>query len=297
MVDFGVLGGLGTALLFTPSVAAVGHYFNEGRGNATGIAATGGAVGGIIFPLMLQKLIPEVGFGWSTRIIAFIYVITCAIANLLIRSRLPPNPDASANPDFRIFKDPAFAITVLGVFLIEWALFIPLTYISSYAVAQGFSSSFSYDILVLVNVGSVFGRWLPGFYADIIGRFNAAIISVAFTVVAVFAIWLPAGDTKGGLVVFALLFGFASGSNISLTPVCVGQLCATANYGRYYATCYTIVSIGCLTGVPIAGELISAEGGSYWGLIVFVGMCYAGGLIAFAVARIMATGWLFKSKY
>ena len=34
------------------------------------------------------------------------------------------------------------------------------------------------------------------------------------------------------------------GSNISLTPVCVGQLCDTEVFGRWYATCYTIVSIG-----------------------------------------------------
>jgi hypothetical protein len=46
------------------------------------------------------------------------------------------------------------------------------------------------------------------------------------------------------LVIYALLFGFSSGSNISLTPVCVGQLCKTENYGRYYATAYTIVSFG-----------------------------------------------------
>lgn len=30
---------------------------------------------------------------------------------------------------------------------------------------------------------------------------------------------------KGITIVFAFLFGVASGSNISLTPVCVGQLC------------------------------------------------------------------------
>lgn len=98
-------------------------------------------------------------------------------------------------------------------------------------------------------------------------------------------------------MIFVLIFGFASGSNISLTPVCVGQLCETQNYGRYYATCYTIVSFSCLTGVPLVGAIISVDGGSYWGLIVFVGCCYVGASVAFATARGMGGGWGLKQKY
>lgn len=45
MLDFGVLGGLGTSLIFTPAVSSIGHWFYKKRGNATGVAATGGAVG------------------------------------------------------------------------------------------------------------------------------------------------------------------------------------------------------------------------------------------------------------
>jgi MFS family permease len=75
MLVFGVLGGLGTSLIFTPAFAAVGHFFLEGRGNATGIAAAGGSVGGVIFPLALQHLFPSVGFAWATRIMGFIFVV------------------------------------------------------------------------------------------------------------------------------------------------------------------------------------------------------------------------------
>lgn len=60
MIVFGVLGGVGTSLIFTPAVSAIGHWFYVKRANATGIAAAGGSVGGIIFPLMLQQLFPQV---------------------------------------------------------------------------------------------------------------------------------------------------------------------------------------------------------------------------------------------
>ena len=46
-----------------------------------------------------------------------------------------------------------------------------------------------------------------------------------------------------------------------------------------------------LTGIPIAGQILSTDGGSYWGLVIFTGLCYAGGLAAFVTARVTAVGW------
>lgn len=246
MLVLGVLMGIGTSLIFTPAIAAVGHYFYERRGEATGIAAMGGSVGGVIFPLVLEALFPRIGWAWATRVIALFCLISLGMACMLIRSRLPPKPASKENilPDFRIFRDPIFTLTTAGVFLIEWGLFVPVTYISSYALAEGFSSTFSYQILAILNAGSAFGRWLPGYIADYLGRFNTMILAVLGCLVTTACLWLPAGGSLALLVVYSVLFGFFSGSNISLTPVCVGQLCKTEHYGRYYATAYTIVSMG-----------------------------------------------------
>lgn len=299
IIVFGVLGGLGTALLFTPSIAAVSHFFHRRRGNATGIAAGGAAFGGVLFPLVLQSLIPKIGFAWSTRVLGFIMLFLSLIAILLIKSNISPTHKAtSPHPDIKILRQPAFLMTVIGCFLIEWALFVPLTYITSYALKAGHTEAFSYQILPILCAGSIFGRWLPGLYSDNIGRFNCSLLMIILTIICVFVIWLPFGSSTAGLVVFAVIFGFASGSNISLTPVCVGQLCETKDYGRYYATCYTIVSFGCLTGVPIAGEFLERCGGEYWGLIVFTGVCYVGAFVALYLARgLAAGGWGVWVKY
>ena len=246
---------------------------------------------GIVFPLLLQSLIPKVGFAWATRVMGFIILFLCIIANLLIKSNLPPSLAAkSPHPDLRILSQATFVLTVVGAFLIEWALFIPLTYISSYAIQGGFSQTFAYQLLPILNASSVFGRWLPGLYSDTLGRFNSSLVCILLTIFSVFAIWLPFGGQSAGILVFVVVFGFASGSNIFLTPVCVGQLCETKDYGRYCATCYTIVSFGCLTGVPIAGEIIKRCGGKYWVLIIFTGSCYVGAFVTFAVARARMKG-------
>ncbi|KFY64415.1 hypothetical protein V497_01701 [Pseudogymnoascus sp. VKM F-4516 (FW-969)] len=297
MLVFGILGGASTSLIFSPSLAAIGHWFKARRGFATGIGATGGALGGIVYPLMLQYLIPQIGWAWSMRTLGFFSMLLLSIGCVLVRGRLPAERGSSAKPDLTIFRDGVFALTVLAVYLLEWALFVPLTYISSYALSAGFSQDFSYQCLIILNIGSVFGRWLPGFYADKIGAFNTMIVTTILSVVMVLGVWLPAGTTMPGLIIFCLFFGFASGSNIGLTSVCIGKLCRTENLGKYFATAYTFVSLGCLTGIPIAGEILKANGGEYWGLMVFTGVCYGGGLAAFVVVRIIKVGWDVKAVY
>lgn len=293
MLTFGLLAGLGMSLVFTPAIASIGHYFLQRRGEATGIVATGGAFGGVMFPLILQALFPKIGFAWTTRVVSLINLVFLIAANLLIRSRLPKKRPSKENilPDFRIFRDPVFTLTTAGVFFGEWGLFVPLSYISSYAVANGVNEALAYQLLAIFNVGSLFGRWLPGYLADRVGRFNSMLLFSFLCLVCSVALWLPAKGSVPLLVIMCLAFGFASGSNISLTPVCVGQLCKTENYGRYYASAFTIVSFGCLTCAPIGGQIISACGGKYWGLVTFAACSYAASLGCFAFARGLGGGW------
>ena len=299
LMVFGVMGGLGTSLVFTPAVAAIGHFFLHKRGQWTGLAAVGGSLGGIIYPLTLQALFPKIGFAWSTRVIALINIVLLVVANMFIKSRLPSQKATKESilPDFRIFRDPVFALTTLGVFFVEWGLFVPLAYLISYAIEAGIDEKFAYQLIAIFNTGSCLGRYFPGLIADMIGRFNIMILTCALSLVSTFAFWLPADGRLPMIVVFALMFGFASGAGISLTPVCVSQLCKVENYGRYYATCYSVVSLATLTGIPIAGQLINACGGAYWGVIWFTGASYAASTITFVLARGIGGGWRLKAAY
>lgn len=290
MLVFGILNGVSTSLLFVPCFTVIGHWFNARRGFATGVAALGGAVGGILYPVVLQALIPRAGWAVATRALGFILVLLCSISSLLVRKRLPALGNGSAKLDLRILKKPIYAVSITAVFMIECALFIPLTYMSSYATHMGYSDAFGSQLLIAMNATSILGRIIPGFFSDKIGRFNTMFLITSIMALSVLCVWLPVGNTKPGILAFVMIFGFASGSGINLVPVCIGQLCRTEEYGRYYATCNTIVSFGLLVGIPIAGEIIKSNGGSYWGLIVFVGMCYVGGMVPLATARIMAVG-------
>jgi MFS family permease len=310
VIVIGLMAGSGTSLIFTPAVSAVAHFFQAKRGMASGIAACGGSVGGVIFPLMLQALIPKIGFAWATRVMGFILAVLCMVAILLVRSRIPPKAGGSILPDFKILADPAFALATCGVFFMEFALFIPISYLASFVLETHMenASRFSFQLLAILNTGSTFGRWLPGVFADRIGRYNSMILMLGLCCLTTLVFWLPASllpmtdgvahpAVKPLTIVYALIFGFASGSNISLTPVCIGQLCDTSNYGRYYATCYTLVSFGTLTGIPIAGALLQACGGSYYGVVIFTGTSYIISFVSFVAARGLKAGWKVKVMF
>jgi MFS family permease len=298
----------------TPATTAIGHFFLLKRGYATGIACTGGSVGGVIFPLMLEALFPR-GWAWATRIQGFVFLALLAVANLLIRGRLKPitNTKLFILPNFRIFRKPSFAIVTIAAYFLEWGLFVPVTYLTSYCLDSGaFSPTFAYQVIAIYNGSSTLGRWAAGYLADRLGAYNVMISMVFFCMSTSLALWLPAtvlsdetlsssrrdyASVISGLTVsYAVLMGVASGSNISLAPVCVSKLCDTRRYGEYYGMCYTVVAFGTLTGVPIAGGVIGEER-AYWAGALFCSLCYLCALGGFMGIRVDKVGWRLGARY
>ncbi|KAJ2893601.1 Aspyridones efflux protein apdF [Zalerion maritima] len=297
MLSLGVLGGIGSSLIFIPAFTAPGHYFLKKRGTATGLATSGGSVGGVIFPIVLEKLIPTIGFPWAVRVLGFIVLGLVVFANLLIRTRLPPKRGATSMPNFKIFRQPAFTCITASLFLMEMALFVPLSYIISYSIAEGIDTSLAYQLLSILNGSSIVGRALCGIAADVFGRFNTLTFFVFICLTSIAGLWLPAHGLSSIMVVYAAVFGFASGSNISLAPVCIGQLCRIEDYGRYYATSYSVASFGTLIGIPIAGNILEAANGEYWGMIVFAIAGYVGAFVTAAMGRGLASNWKITTVY
>lgn len=284
------------------------------RGYATGIACTGGSVGGVIFPLMLEALFVK-GWGWATRTQGFVFFVLLALANLLIRVRLKPivNANKLVLPNPRIFRQPTFVIVTIAAYFLEWGLFVPVTYLTSYCLDSGaFSTTFSYQVIALYNGSSTIGRWLSGYLADRFGAYNIMIIMVFFCTSTSAGLWLPAAifsdkaltdgamdhaSTMSGLTIsYAVLMGIASGSNISLAPVCVSRLCDTRQYGEYYGMCYTVVAFGTLTSVPIAGAIIGSNK-AYWAGALFCSLCYLCAFVSFIAIRVSKVGWKWTAKY
>ncbi|KAI4848324.1 putative monocarboxylate transporter [Aureobasidium sp. EXF-8845] len=293
ILSFGVLGGLSTCCLFTSAVSAIGHWFHRRRGFAMGIACTAGGSGGLAYSLIILFLAPRIGFGWSIRIIGFISAGLCLVGCLLVKSRLPPNKVKGAKIDIKALRDPPYAAVTIAITLVEFAVFIPYTFLVDQALGAGMSRNLSYALVPILNASAIPGRLLPGYIADKYGRLNTMTITTIICCLLTFLLWLIGSGNHAAIIAYTVLFGFWSGAAISLTPVCIQQVCKTEDIGKRTGTTFTISSFGTLIGIPIAGAILGdgrGRGGGYDGLIAF-----SGGVIAFVVARGLTGGWKWKT--
>ncbi|KAF4971637.1 hypothetical protein FZEAL_9797 [Fusarium zealandicum] len=292
LLSFGVCGGISASLLFNPALSAIGHWFDKRRAFATGLACTAGGLGGCIFPLIILTLAPRIGFPWAIRVIALISSALFVVSGIFLRKRLPHNK-ARISIDFKLLRNLKFGITVLAIFFVEFAVFIPYTYISSYAVHYGFSLDKSYLLNIVLNAGAIPGRVLPGYTADRFGAFNTMCVTALVCAILILGLWSTTGGSEAKVMSFTALFGFWSGAAISLSPVCISKVCRIEDYGKSNGIAYFIASFGALIGIPISGALIdSGSSRPYQSLIMFGGAFYALAFAAFCVARVIAGGKL-----
>lgn len=117
-----------------------------------GITMSGSSVGGVIFPIMISRLLNSVGFGWAMRVAAFIILFLLSIAVLTARARAPLQPTTLTLAEFGTpFKDPTFSFTLAGCFLFTFGLFTPISYLIVQATAQGMSHDLASYLIPILN--------------------------------------------------------------------------------------------------------------------------------------------------
>lgn len=98
MLIQGVIGGLGVGFQFLPALSIQSHWFERRRALAIGLVASGTSIGGIVFPIMLNKLIvnPNVGFANAVRAGALLPTF----ANLVPAHFLSPSQLVASSPPY-----------------------------------------------------------------------------------------------------------------------------------------------------------------------------------------------------
>ncbi|GBE83587.1 major facilitator superfamily domain-containing protein [Sparassis latifolia] len=275
----GILFGIGIAAIFNPAMAVVGHWFRRRRAYAMGIVASGSSVGGVFFPIMLQRLIPTIGFPWAVRAMAFVCLFCLVVACFTIRTRLPGSRRITLRGliDFDGFRDKKYVFAAAGAFLIFYALFIPYFYIEIYADMQGVPHNLAIYLLPIINATGIPSRIIPGILADRFGCLNVLVPSSIITSIFVLALWLPARNS-GEIIAFAALYGLFTGGVVSLLPAYIYKISPLEKYGARLGSLYMVVGIATLVGTPTAGAFVHVVNNKHFnGLIIFCGVFIAVG--------------------
>ena len=150
-------------------------------------------------------------------------------------------------------------------------------------------------LLILVNGVGVIARLLPGYFADRFGQLNTlAPLTYCFAIVA--WSWLAVRTTTG-LYVFVCVYGFAAALCQCLLPPTVASLTDDlSKIGTRLGMIFACMGVSALTGPPIGGALIAADGGSYVPAQVWAaGACTIGAIVNTFV-RMTRAKWKWKVK-
>jgi MFS family permease len=288
--------GIGAGLLFVPTVSLIPTYFSTHMGLAVGIASSGSSLGGVIYPIVLYRLIGQIGFPWAVRSIGFIALATFVLPLTVMRMRVRvPKPRAMV--DWSAFRDAPFMVFTLGVLIVFIAQTVIIFYISFYPADRDFTDrSLAFYTAAIFNAGSVLGRILPNALSDRIGVFNT--IAPLTVLLGVTMLCLLGVRNAAGMVVEAVVTGFFSGVVIALPPVCFRVLTENKSMiGTRIGQGFAIGGLGLLLGGPSAGAILGSVDPLNWtGLWVYGGVtaCVAG--LIHGCVRIMRSGLALNIK-
>ena len=287
----GICTGLGNGLVFCPALALLSTYFSTKRSLAIGIAASGSATGGLVFPVIVQQLLPKIGYAWTVRVIGFIMLAIMVVTLTFTKPRLPPR---SSGPlvEWAAFKELPYTLFSIGMFLNFWGLYFAFYYIGSFGKdILGITETDSINDLLILNGVGLIGRLILNHLADrYFGPLNL-LIPFAFLPGLLIYCW-TAVTSKGGLVAFAVVYGLVAAGMQSLFPATLSSLTTDLKKtGVRMGMVFTVVSFATLTGTPLAGALIQRGNGKYLYAQMFAGTVLMGGFAMLLAARVAIKGW------
>lgn len=295
MLAQGLCFGLGCGCLYTPSVAIISTYFLKHRSIAIGVVTSGSGFGSVIYSIVFYRLQPRIGEAKAIRSIGYIALGTFVLSIALLRPRIRPSTRRSF---FAIsaFKELAYAWFTVAMFFGYMGLYIPIDYVSSFAGNKlRATKDMTFYMVPILNAGSIFGRIIPNYLADKIGPINV-LIPFTFACGVLALCWLGI-DNVPGLIVFSVIYGFCSGTYVSLPPAAVARLTTDLHHvGSRMGTCFLFAALGILIGSPVAGQLVTTQPPVYWKAQVFCGVMVFVAMICTILSRVANAGWHIKAK-
>ncbi|OJI80936.1 hypothetical protein ASPTUDRAFT_32396 [Aspergillus tubingensis CBS 134.48] len=285
----GICSPIGLCAIAQPVLSVIPNWFNKRRGLAYGIISSSSGIAGIILPIMVNRLIPKVGFGWAMRIVAFMMLFFLIIAGLTVRERVPPRPEVLNRQNLlHPFRDVNMVLLLAGGTLLSFGIWVPSNYIVTSSLAVGMQNNLSQYLVSIQNAGSLFGRFFSGYFADKIGAYNSLISSTVCSGILVLALWIP-GTNNSAIISFDVLFGVTSGAYYTIFVALVAPIAPPREIGYWVGLNFFFASIAGLVTGSIGGAILAYNDGSYWGMKVYSGVLLLAGSVFVMGTRLRLT--------
>ena len=267
-LTYGIVGGLGTGIVYVGVVGQMMGWFPDRRGFAAGVVAAGYGMGAIVTTFPIANSLASAGYQATLQQFGVIFGIVGCLAALGLKAPPATGSDAPAGvftPTGDMLKSPIFWLMFVMMSLMSTSGLMVTSQIAAFGADFGITQAVVFGMAALPLALTVdrftngLTRPFFGWLSDRIGRENTMCLAFALEGVAM-TLWLV---TRGDALLFVLLSGvvfFGWGEIFSLFPSTLTDTFGARNATRNYGCLYMAQGIGAIFGGPLASLLHQATG-------------------------------------
>jgi OFA family oxalate/formate antiporter-like MFS transporter len=267
-LTYGVLGGLGTGIVYVGIIGLVVRWFPTNRGFAAGVAAAGYGMGAILTTFPISASLEARGVEQTLWIFGLVFAVVGFLAAQGLR--MPQNAVAMVGHDedmrpSQMTKTPVFWLMFAMMTMMATSGLMVTSQMASFAADFGITKTLVFGLaavplaLTIDRFANGLTRPLFGYVSDRIGRERTMFFAFSLEAVAMTA-WLTLRSDPRLFVLLSGVVFLGWGEIFSLFPATLtdtfGARHATANYGWLYIS----FGIGSLFGGPLAALLHQQTG-------------------------------------
>lgn len=311
-LTYGLLGGVGTGIIYVGVVGLMVQWFPDKRGFAVGMVAAGYGFGAILTTFAISASVKTSGVSHTLMM----YGIAIGVVGLLAAQgmRRPKTEEVSAQaqkyrsafPDressrgyrpAEMLKKPVFWVMFIMMTMMSTSGLMVISQMGAFAKDFGVASTMVFGMAALPLALTIdrftngLTRPFFGWVSDRIGREKTMFIAFGLEGVAM-TLWLV---TSSNPVLFVLLSGvvfFGWGEIFSLFPSTLTDTFGTRHATTNYGFLYMAQGVGSVLGGPLAAMLHDATGSWTPVFITVISMDFLTALLALAVLKPMRQRFL-----
>ena len=304
-LTYGVLGGIGTGIIYVGIVGLMVAWFPDRRGMAAGVVAAGYGMGAVLTTFPVTISIAKLGYQPTLLHFGLIFGAVAFLAALGMKQ--PPkdwmadyithNKKTEGRSSGEMLKTPVFWLMFLMMTMMSTSGLMVISQMASFSRDFGIADATILGMgalplaLTLDRITNGLTRPFFGWVSDRIGREKTMFIAFGLEAIAM-TLWLLTRDITLLFVLFSGIVFFGWGEIFSLFPSTLtdtfGEEHAITNYGFLYMA----QGIGSIFGGPLAARLHEASGSWIPVFAVVISLDILTALLAIAVLKPMRRSYL-----
>ncbi|XP_045197164.2 monocarboxylate transporter 10-like isoform X2 [Mercenaria mercenaria] len=278
-LTYGLILGVGSSLVYSPSLVILGHYFRKHMGLVNGIVSFGSSLFTIALTRILPYLLSAVDIKYCFIFLAGLHfmliIFTLSWKPLFIKENHLAAMTLSTESVYqhcndcctwtkkflnvKIWKNRAYVIWIVSLGVALFGYFVPFFHLPKYT-KDNFPGEDGSWLILCLSITSGVSRIVCGKLADIPWISRIKMQQLAFLVLGISTLCIPFAKSFGALIGISLVMGICDGVFVCLLGPIAFDIVGPGEASQAIGFLLGIFSIPFTIGPPVAGQLYDTMG-------------------------------------